>query len=553
MDVAKLLSAKTFPNAKKLKLSNEDLRKIFWKYKGMELEQRRKDSFWGATNQNLSKAYEKLEEQELVIERAFRLNQTYLDNIQEGLLLIDSENKILGQYSAFITGLFETEELEGRDFVDFVYPDPEGQAEDREELSGFLEIVFGSTHASDEMIHDVNPLHHKTLHVGAEKEIVIDAHFIRIVESDEVRNLMVIFQDRTQEVAMQKKLEYEATRHDSELETISAILKNGPSAFQEFLADATDTIEQLKNGINKLEQEEFRTAIFKRVHTLKGEAKYYELHFMARLANTLEDYLSESTTQDDVVDGVDVYATTERIEECISDFQDLSLKIQNFAEVSSDGKDTGSKSLLQSVEEMVKNLAAELGKEVNVAVNMECEDIPFLRKLQKPIIHIARNAIDHGIEDPMERLSAGKNPQGIIRIELKRDNGSYKIIVADDGAGIDFDEIKRKAIERGHLPQDKPVQTKDLLNLIFSPHFSSRDTNTEISGRGLGLDIVRDAVKELGGKIGVATAAKKRYKVHPYNTRLGVSRLHYAVSRTASLRFLRFVPRVPQSRSAGAV
>ena len=87
MNVTELLEGKSFPNQKQLKLSQDDLKKLFWKYKGLELEQRRKDSFWGATNENLSKAYEKLEEQELEIERAYKLNKTYLDNIKEGLLL----------------------------------------------------------------------------------------------------------------------------------------------------------------------------------------------------------------------------------------------------------------------------------------------------------------------------------------------------------------------------------------------------------------------------------------------------------------------------------
>jgi chemosensory pili system protein ChpA (sensor histidine kinase/response regulator) len=167
---------------------------------------------------------------------------------------------------------------------------------------------------------------------------------------------------------------------------------------------------------------------------------------------------------------------------------------------------------MKSVEQMVQNLASELGKEVQVAVDVACDTVPFLRKLQKPIIHIARNAIDHGIEDPMERLSVGKNPQGMIRIGLKKDNGGYKIIVSDDGAGINFQEIERKAVANGQLPGEKNTSQQELVKLIFSPHFSSKDENTEVSGRGLGLDIVHDAVKELGGKISVATAAKKGTK-----------------------------------------
>ena len=155
---------------------------------------------------------------------------------------------------------------------------------------------------------------------------------------------------------------------------------------------------------------------------------------------------------------------------------------------------------------MVESLSEQLNKQAVFKVENSVTGIPFLAKIKSPIIHLIRNALDHGIEDQYERLSKNKTAAGNIFLKLNEGGSSYTIEVEDDGSGIDFDRIRQKAVEKKLVPQNDGAVTKSkLLQLIFRPSFSSKNDVTEISGRGYGLDIVKDAAEQLHGTIQVRT------------------------------------------------
>ena len=125
-----------------------------------------------------------------------------------------------------------------------------------------------------------------------------------------------------------------------------------------------------------------------------------------------------------------------------------------------------------------------------------------------------RNAIDHGIEDRFERVADGKDETGMIELKISLDGeNNYNFELSDDGRGIDFENIRRVAAERGLIEAgDTSVTNARLLNILFSPSFSSRGEVTDISGRGVGLDIVRDTIRDLKGHTSVSTQLKKGTK-----------------------------------------
>ena len=137
------------------------------------------------------------------------------------------------------------------------------------------------------------------------------------------------------------------------------------------------------------------------------------------------------------------------------------------------------------------------------------DDLPLLPKLNNPLIHLVRNAIDHGIENQYERLSRGKPREGTVRLTLSKADGLFIIEVADDGGGIDFESIRRKAVEKHLLDESAEATERSLLNVLFLPGFSSRDEVTRFSGRGVGLDVVKNTVMALGGKISVSAQKDK--------------------------------------------
>jgi chemotaxis protein histidine kinase CheA len=113
--------------------------------------------------------------------------------------------------------------------------------------------------------------------------------------------------------------------------------------------------------------------------------------------------------------------------------------------------------------------------------------------------------VDHGIEDTYERLSNDKPRAATIKVELSREDHGYRVVVTDDGGGIDFDAVRQRAVSKGLLDPEREYSEKQLLSLLFSPSFSTRSEADELSGRGVGLDAVHAEVNRLGGRITVAT------------------------------------------------
>jgi two-component system chemotaxis sensor kinase CheA len=130
-------------------------------------------------------------------------------------------------------------------------------------------------------------------------------------------------------------------------------------------------------------------------------------------------------------------------------------------------------------------------------------DRNIVEALAEPMIHMLRNSIDHGIERPGERITLGKPPQGKIEVEACHQGGGILIKVSDDGRGIDPDKVLDKAIAQGLIESDYNGSINDILSLIFQPGFSTAETITDVSGRGVGMDVVRGSISRLRGRIDV--------------------------------------------------
>lgn len=158
---------------------------------------------------------------------------------------------------------------------------------------------------------------------------------------------------------------------------------------------------------------------------------------------------------------------------------------------------------------MVRDLSKTLGKKVKLSIIGEATrvDRDILEKLEAPLTHLLRNAIDHGIETPDERLAAGKPEEGLLVIEAHHSSGMLHIVVADDGRGIDLERLRVRIVEKGHCTSDIAynLTNEELLNFLFLPGFSTAKNVTEVSGRGVGLDVVLSMAQSVGGTARVET------------------------------------------------
>ena len=154
---------------------------------------------------------------------------------------------------------------------------------------------------------------------------------------------------------------------------------------------------------------------------------------------------------------------------------------------------------------VIHDLATKMAKQIQYKVRGEQTEIDrsIIEKIGDPLLHLIRNAIDHGIESREERIKMGKNPEGLVQVNAFQAGGNVFIEVEDDGAGLNFDAIKSKAIEKGLMTEKDEISTERVYEFIFESGFSTSSTVTEVSGRGVGMNVVYQCIQELGGNINI--------------------------------------------------
>ena len=160
-------------------------------------------------------------------------------------------------------------------------------------------------------------------------------------------------------------------------------------------------------------------------------------------------------------------------------------------------------SVFSRVPRILRELTTSTGKHVRLEVSGESTELDktVIERLGEPLTHLIRNAVDHGIETPEARIAAGKPAEGTLKLSAEHKSGRILIRIGDDGRGIDRERVLSKAIEKGLVAPDATLSKEEIDLLIFAPGFSTAQTITNVSGRGVGMDVVRQNVKDLGGRI----------------------------------------------------
>jgi two-component system chemotaxis sensor kinase CheA len=168
-------------------------------------------------------------------------------------------------------------------------------------------------------------------------------------------------------------------------------------------------------------------------------------------------------------------------------------------------------SVFQRMPRLVRELSMKTGKKVRLEMSGESTEVDrtIVERLADPLTHIIRNSADHGIESPEDRRAAGKSEEGTIHLSAAQRGGRIVIEIKDDGAGINTERVLRKAKEKNLVDQDVSLTDDEICNLIFLPGFSTADTISDISGRGVGMDVVRRNIQDLGGRVSLKSERGK--------------------------------------------
>ncbi|WP_077962383.1 chemotaxis protein CheA [Ensifer adhaerens] len=165
------------------------------------------------------------------------------------------------------------------------------------------------------------------------------------------------------------------------------------------------------------------------------------------------------------------------------------------------------KPVFQRMSRIVREIADMTGKSVRLITEGENTEVDktVIDKLAEPLTHMIRNAVDHGLETPEKRLAAGKSAEGTVRLTAKHRSGRIVIELADDGAGINREKVRQKAIDNDLITADANLSDEEIDNLIFHAGFSTADKISDISGRGVGMDVVKRSIQALGGRINISS------------------------------------------------
>ncbi len=181
--------------------------------------------------------------------------------------------------------------------------------------------------------------------------------------------------------------------------------------------------------------------------------------------------------------------------------------IRNLHDVSLSTRMIPLQATFRKLTRLVRDLASKSGKRVSFVTEGEDTEIDrnMVDALGDPLVHMIRNSIDHGIEPVADRALANKSSSGLIRLRAYHAGGNVIVEISDDGRGLDRDRILNKAISRGVVSSAVGMTDEDIFMLVFSPGLSTAEQVTELSGRGVGMDVVKRAVEQLGGKIGISS------------------------------------------------
>lgn len=444
-----------------------------------------------------------------------------LNTVREGLFLLDSELLIGSQCSKEMEEIFEIDNIAGVEFSallrNIIPTDKIDTVED------FVKLLFDPDVVED-LIGSLNPLDNIEVKIfdsyGSLKTKYLDFSFYRVVSRDEIKNVLVSVRDMTHQNILKQELESSKAESQNRMLVLDEFLRADNEAVGRFINNTKKTFA----NINMILKEEVSSVqdftkrldrIFVHIHRAKGESTTLGFTQLSDKSHEFETELEKLKNVRNV-QGIDFLPLTVKLEELIRSLDILEKISLNIAKHS--GKSvtqSGSASTItpnrreewKHLKQLVTKMSREYQKDVDLIMTGFSE-IPLKTGYKDLIsnvsIQLIKNALIHGIEEEHERIRSQKNPTGRIDLVLsKLPDGSIEFTMKDDGRGFDLEKIREKLVERAVINTRQAGQlTKDqLVQNAFKTGFSTADQVDINAGRGVGLDVIRNSIVSVGGKL----------------------------------------------------
>lgn len=467
-----------------------------------------------------------------IAEEARRETANIMKTVKEGLFLLDSNLSIGQQYSAELENIIGQSRIGGRHLSDLL--EATVSKEDYQLTQDFIDQLFNEE-VIEELIYDLNPLDrvkvfiHQSEHTAAPARY-LSFVFTRVYEGERIINVLASVTDITNEVLLEQRLERERQQHDEQIELLSSILQIDAAVANAFISHVDSASAKINNALKQSSMgkghglKNKANMIFREVHSMKGEASALGLQRFVTIAEDMESRIAALLRKPGLT-GRDFLSLTIDLDKLITLNQEIKrlhqtvsganseTTLQTIVAPASNSKNDVSYAPWQ---DLVKQVSERQGKVATLhvdgwslfaALNHEKQ-----AQLNEVVIQLLRNAVVHGIEQPDVRRAAGKPEQGNIYCRFRQDDaGNVLVEVRDDGRGIDFNALRQKGTAEGYFKGQAPqeITRHMLLSYMFRTGVSTT-THSQDAGRGVGMDIVRDRIKDLKGKISIHSEKGKQ-------------------------------------------
>ncbi len=463
----------------------------------------------------VNKRTKELYKRNIDLKKAQREQALILENVEEGFFLLDTDTVIQSQYSSALKYILEEERPQGKNLTAIIRPHL--KTKDMQTVVEYLDILKDPD-IDEDLIADLNPLNHCEFifkgENGSFRSKFLAINFKRIYRDKKLTNLIATVIDETEEIRLKKRLSDSEENAKRQMEWIMGILHLDPSLLTEFVQSSTIELDQiaaiLESDLQVSEFTDALTNIGRSLHLIKGNANLLNLSSFGDKIHQTENLVKQLLEHENLngSDFLDLVSSLNQLQNDLLELKDLIDKIKRFNHPDKKQQEQDGSVMLKSLENMIERISTEQGKKVTFDyTETHCEYIPpHLRLLIKnTLVQLVRNSLSHGLETPQERLAAGKKETGCIRLATQKEDGLLKIFYSDDGHGLPLNKLRQKALESGKWNEQvvRSWGAHQIEEVIFVPGISSSDSINMLSGRGVGMDLVRDRIKSHGGKIEV--------------------------------------------------
>ena len=433
------------------------------------------------------------------------------DNLEEGIFLMDREYTIQDSYSRAMEEILSVKNLQGRLFTDLL--SRSYSPKDLATVADYFAMLMDKSVDSG-MLEEINPLGEFSYTSGETMERkTLRCRFAPVDQGNGEIFVMGTIQDITAETILKKQLAEEEALRQEEMRSLFEVIQVDPKVLGDFIEDADYEFNRAKEIVsnNKIPGRQKLINIYQEVHSIKSNALIVGLTSLGGKLHDLEEEiktLREKAGEPKTSEIVHIAEELEKHGQEREKLHEIVKRLRDFSASTAGGIMKDDEVFLEALKQAGKRVAKDELKKAEMVVktfDREALNRGPRRVMKDILIQLVRNSVHHGIETPEERLAQGKDETGKISLSVTIEDAAIRMILEDDGRGLDLDAIAEKAKEQGllkNLPADK-INKQFLYGLIFNPGFSTSATEDIHAGRGIGLNLVKDRLREVNGKIAI--------------------------------------------------